>query len=167
MTQMKTEWSKWWRRLAGLAGLGVVFWLGYSLGSFHQWKRSSEAFTRLRAYVRAAALFQAITNFAGTYGQWPCRSNGLPDVTYGPGTQAEVFDALVGRDRSLNPAGKVFHVFFPDWEQGGELVDPWGKAYYITLDTDGDGVCTNARWGAVPSKGPLVWSEGPGPIRTW
>jgi len=143
----------------------AVFWAGYDSGQSEE--RKTEGLRVLEAQMSVTSLRQAITNFFSAYGRWPCGTNRTVDYTFGPGTQKEVIDALLGLDKSLNPMSKNFLVSFPKSYRGGEIVDPWTNTIYITLDLNNDGRCHTLRWGIVDTNGPLVWSETLGPIKSW
>jgi len=147
--------------------MSLSSWIGCNIGRYREELRAGEAIKLNTARAHVVVIHQAITNYFARYGKWPCDANGKPDVTYGPGNQSNIVNVLIGVDRKLNTNGAWILALDLKAYKNGEFRDPWGIAYYITFDTDFDGICTNSRWGAIPTNGPLVWSEGIGPIRSW
>lgn len=56
-----------------------------------------------------------------------------------------------------NPREKMYMEFKPSSISGGKFVDPWGKAYWVSTDTNLDG----ANGTGQVRRRVLVWSGGP------
>jgi hypothetical protein len=121
------------------------------------------------AEANVRLISSAITNYYGRTGTWPCKRNGLPDVTFGIDNvpNDEVIRILLGVDPMRSIGGASLLVVDAKALVGDRYIDPWGMPYYIAFDTDGDGVCKTERWGTLKGKGPFVWSDVGGAITSW
>ncbi len=121
-------------------------------------------------------LLRAGREFYSVYGVWPTtHGNEYGDFRYGGEvSNAEVLnvlravDAVGNMDHSVNPKRIHFSEFefagdgYSGLNAEGVLVDPWGYAYQIVMDTDLDGSCEirNSVYGRRSGKGIVVWSMG-------
>jgi len=120
-----------------------------------------------QAFGEIKDLERAIIGYHRTVGKWPCKNNGQPDKTYGPGTQKEIIDILTAHDPSENPDRLIFLEIHPKRLRNGEVQDPSGQAYCITLDTDFDKKCVTAGHGTIEGKEVVIWSEMSTILKSW
>lgn len=156
-------------KITMITGLSLVFgllaWItGYYRGSINASIEHSSALKEQRARMHLFQLSQSISNYHRLTGKWPCKRNGQADFTFGPGSQKEVVGFLLEQI-----AGTPQDYLMVDLNaiQGEEVIDPWGKPYYIVFDTDNDGNCRTERWGVLQGSGPYVWTEGTGIVSSW
>lgn len=159
-TLLITWWISWLCLCLVLAGLwGQVVW--------KLTESDSEDIKLMRTKNDIFILTTAISAFEKCYGRWPCTYNGQTDVTYGPGSQAELVAILSGKDKTKNPRGLIFVDEHSLSVKNGEICDPWGNTYYVTMDTDGDGNCTTSDHQKIIKKSVAVWSWGTGMLKSW
>jgi len=137
---------------------------------------------RLRGQVLrdTLLLIAAVQRYDRVYQRMPSGFNGYYDVEYGGTLQypnrmvmnvLHARDALGNSGHGLNPQRIVFITNqVARAGQSGvnadlEWMDPWGKAYRMVLDTDGDRVCNvdgsiHHAYPAIATRAAL-WSAGP------
>lgn len=135
---------------------------------------------RLDRMVRSdfLVLEEACRLYRNAYQRWPVRRDILSDVRYGDSTEFPnllVMNTLRGTDGPGNPGGalnpdrKVFLELRPASTRlsgsnpDGSFVDPWGTAYQMIFDMNGDNTCDlpDARYGSAVNTQVALWSYGP------
>ncbi len=117
----------------------------------------------------------AVNAFYAEYGRYPLAPATPADTTYGATTTNEqLFNELRSVNASQNPR-KIVFLSPPDVKDSnnpragvsaaGQYFDPWGKPYFIRIDTDYDNQVTNPysqNAGGAPflRAGVIAWSFG-------
>jgi prepilin-type N-terminal cleavage/methylation domain-containing protein len=130
-----------------------------------------EAAKKTQARNDATNIANAITAYMAEYGKLPTTSTG-GDVTGSLGQDtSDIMNALAGTDATANPR-KITFLEIPNAKNGkngregsgggqtGSYLDPWGKAYEISMDADYDEELTDPVGGGKVRKTVLVWSQG-------
>ena len=91
---------------------------------------------RRQAQQQAQALVQAVKEYRLAYGKWPGQSQDATDFV---GT---VCTALLG-ELTNNPRNTPFLGSLDGMVTNNSFLDPWGRAYIVALDENGDGSITN------------------------
>ena len=109
---------------------------------------------KTQARTEIAGLEAALRKFYDDY-------NKFPSGTGEPGQEAteNLVRMLSGEKGSPeeNLREKMYMEFKPSSISGGKFVDPWGKAYWVSTDTNLDG----ANGTGLVRRRVLVWSGGP------
>lgn len=121
--------------LVAIAFFILLILIGSFFGGYHRFP--ADLARRASAKNDAVQIAGAITGFHTEYGRFPWTNAGIQDVG-GPGLQA-----LMGLDTNINPRQIVFLEVQTARKGKGGLtngiyVDPWGFAYKMKLDIDGD-----------------------------
>lgn len=128
-----------------------------------------EAAKKTQAKNDATNIANAISAYMGEYGKLPTTATGDVDST---ANADELMNALSGTDPTLNPR-KITFLEIPNAKnkkngreggggtQTGPYLDPWGQAYFISLDADYDEQLNDPTGGGGKiRKTVLVWSKG-------
>jgi len=129
-----------------------------------------EAAKKTQAKNDATNIANAITAYMAEYGKLPTTSTA--DVKGSPGQDtSDIMNALAGTDAAANPR-KITFLEIPNAKNGkngregsggaqtGSYLDPWGKAYEISMDGDYDEQLPDPVGGGNVRKTVLVWSQG-------
>lgn len=102
-----------------------------------------------KARSMAHTIVIAIENYAAEYNRLPNPNNLTADATL-ESTEADgLLKILMGEDTTKNPRGGRYLTpalaknNLDGLTMAGDIVDPWGQVYHITLDFDGDHKISN------------------------
>lgn len=105
-----------------------------------------------RARVDLITLANAIEDFHTDHGAVPHASAPQPMTSTAP-----LLDTLRGVNPAENPKNVVYLA-----QPSSDQRDPWGRPYFITLDTDNDGSIDDPLTGRpLPGRRAITWSAGP------
>ncbi len=165
----------WLLILGILLGMGVSLVTGMALPSWgHQGTKI------LHSKVVEQSLVVAIKGYQIEFGHLPVPSGTEPRQGQVFRMEGAFLHALLGEDEGgLNPRQIVF--LSPPTAKDGrnglrwnarhvpELVDPWGHAYYVIMDTTGSGTVPDPEHpGQTLAASVIVYSAGPdGKVDTW
>ncbi len=169
----------------------IVMFLMLLVFSSHRAMR--RATQRRQAVVEARALVQAALAYRQVYGAWPLQDRLLRQPEYDEdivvGDPATVQDIMLNQsnvvevlrasgDLTLNPRRQVFLDVPDNRVASGGFMDPWGHAYVLLLDADGNGYTQTRVADLTGRRAPVEdvlnepaaafsWGEETGRITSW
>ena len=182
--EMKNSKSK----RSSLGCLGALLLVGFVMTGLWLAKHRALGPTKNRYAVNTAQnLKTAVASFFTEYRRFPGAGE---DQTFDLdlASDSSLMDTLLGGDslgaQEDNPRGIKFFAgrvakqdpktgkwkngVSPDINGGSSLFDPWGNAYRVRLDTDGDQIVHSPIDNSPLNEGVIVWSAGPdGKAETW
>jgi hypothetical protein len=160
----------------GMAIAGLILGYLFSAGSliyfgfiFFAMKGVGGSANNVISRVEMGEILNAVNLFKNEYSVYPAKDPSGGDWQ-GP-LRGNVVDTLSGSDTTVNNHGRNFIVGMRAKVIGGfpTLADPWGNAYQMALDGDGDGQLPDPKTpGAQIMGSVLIWSAGrDGDPTTW
>lgn len=126
----------------------------------------------------AQTLQTSVIAYHVRHGEWPVMSENGVDTTLR--SEGVLVDVLSGKGSPSGPGGgnpdgtsiSASQIAQVRSEESGEVVptiiDVWGRAFFIRMDTDGDGEVEDPSGPGRLARKVLVWSAGPdGDAETW